>query len=356
MSPEMHPLAARYLDAMYELPDELRALKDLDDELAAHMTGGHHLCIRGFQCFGKSTQLTAILARACLRSGGAALILELRDTTREDGLPQTVDAVLANVALQVNAFLDKVGAKEVRADAKKPLDALGELAAPLYVGIDDAALLLKLGAEGMAKVFDTLLTTPKNVKVAVVCARHRDLDAVFEEHVVGRGGVATVMAPPVTDDELVTLVQTPALELGVTFENEALGAIAEITGNRPFEIFALCALLASRFPKDFKGAVTPEQVDALVDFDVLSESEPGQALLDLHLRTLVTDMSVEERTVMELLAAGKEGEATEDALVRLQEAGFVIATDEGYDVNGALIAFVTRAIVEGVIKVSAEGA
>lgn len=353
MSSEMHPLAGRYLDAIFELPDTLRARKDLDDELAAHMTGGHHLCIRGFRRFGKTTLMTGILARACERSSGAALILDLRDETREDGLPQTVDAVLAKVTRQVNAFLDTVGAKEVRADAKKPLEALGELAAPLYVGVDDAALLVALGPAGMAQAFEALLVTPKNVKVAVVCARHRDLDAVFEEHVVNRGGVATVMVPPVTDDELVTLVQTPADEFGVTFENEALGAIAEITGNRPYEIFQLCALLASRLAKDFKGAITPEQVDALVDFDILGESESGQALIDLHLRALVTEMNVEERTVMELLAAGKEGEATEDALVRLQEASFVVASDEGYDVNGALIAFVTRAIVEGVIKVTA---
>ena len=70
-------------------------------------------------------------------------------------------------------------------------------------------------------------------------------------------------------------------------------------------------------------------------------------------RILVTEMSAEERTVM-VLSAGKEGEATEDALVRLQEGGFIVAADEGYAVNGALIEFISRAIVEGAIKVSVE--
>jgi molybdopterin-guanine dinucleotide biosynthesis protein len=354
MSSEMHPLAERYVDALFELPAELRARKDLDDELAAHMTGGHHLCIRGFQRIGKTTLMTGVLQRACERSGGAAFVMELSDPDRDDGLPQTVESVLNRLTTKVNEFLQTVGAKELKADPKKPLEVLGELAAPLYVGFDEAVALVGLKAEGMATVFEALLTTPKNVKVAVVCARHREADGAFESLVVNRAGVATVVVPPVTDDELVTLVQEPAQSLGVTFENEALGALAEITGNRPWEVLRLCALLASRFPKDFKGAVKPEQVDELVNLDVLGESEHGQALVEHHLRTLVAEMSAEERTVMELLSAGKEGEATEDALVRLQEAGYVVANDEGYAINGALIEFVSRAIVEGAIKVSTE--
>lgn len=354
MSSDMHPLAARYLDALYELPDELRVRKDLDDELAAHMTGGHHICIRGFWQIGKTTMMKGILQRACERSGGAAFVLDLRDPDREDGLAQSVDAVLARVTTKVNEFLGRVGAKELKADPKKPLEVLGELAAPLFVGFDELISLTALGPEGMATVIDALLTTPKNVKVAVVCQRHRDVDAVFETLVVARGGVATVVVPPVSDEELVTLVQDPAMPLGVTFENEAMGALAEISGNRPFEIFSLCAVLTSKLPKDWKGAITAAQVDELVNLDLLGESEEGQALIDNHLRILVTAMSTEERTVMELLSAGKEGEATEDALVRLQEAGLVVANDEGYAINGALIEFVSRAIVEGVIRVSVE--
>lgn len=354
MSSEQHPLAERYQDALYELPDDLRARKDLDDELAAHMTGGHHICIRGFERIGKTTMMKGILQRACERSGGAAFVFDLSDPDRDDGLPQSVEVVLARLTVKVNEFLDRVGAKELKADPKKPLEVLGELAAPLFVGFDELIALSALGPEGMTTVIDTLLTTPRNVKVAVVCSRHRDLDALFEAQVVGRAGVATVVVPPISDDELVQLVQTPAQVLGVTFENEALGALAEISGNRPWEIFSLCALLASRFAKDWKGTVTPAMLDELVNLDVLGETDEGRALLDNHLRTLVTEMSAEERTVMELLSAGKDGEATEDALVRLQEAGLVVANDDGYAINGALIEYVSRAVVEGVIKVSLE--
>lgn len=354
MSASIHPLAERYLDALYELPDELRARKDLDDELAAHMTSGHHICIRGFWRIGKTTMMRGILQRACERSGGAAFVLDLRDPDRDDGLPQSVEAVLGRIAAKVNEFLARVGATELKADPRKPLEALGELAAPLFVGFDELIALTALGPEGMQTVVDALLVTPKNVKVAVVCHRHRDLDAFFEEQVVGRAGVATVVVPPVTDEELVTMVQTPAQAFGVTFENEALGALAEITGNRPWEIFSLCAVLASRLPADFKGTITPAQCDELVNLDVLGESDEGRALIDNHLRILVTAMSAEERTVMELLSAGKDGEATEDALVRLQEAGIVVTTDDGYAVSGALLEFVSRAIVEGVIRVSVE--
>jgi len=214
--------------------------------------------------------------------------------------------------------------------------------------------LTSLGAEVAAGLIDTLLTTPKNVKVVVIAHRHRDADALFEEKIVARDGVATASVLPISDEELVTLVQTPAQECGVTFENEALGALAEISGNRPWELLSLCAMLAAKLPADFAGNIGPDQCDALVDLDVLGESEEGRGIIDNHLRILVTAMNAEERTVMELLAAEKEGEATEDALARLQEAGFVSATDEGFAVNGALVEFVTRAIVEGAIRVSVE--
>ena len=354
MASELHPLAERYVDALYELPEDLRARKELDDELAAHMTGGHHLCIRGFSRIGKTTMMKGVLQRACERSGGAALLLDLRDPDREDRVPQSVDAVLGRVTAKVNEFLQRVGAKELKADPRKPLEVLGELAAPLFLGFDEAGALSALGAEGMTTVLDALLVTPRNVRVAVVCNRHRELDAAFEQLVVSRAGVATVVVPPISDDELVQLVQTPAQALGITFENEALGALAEISGNRPFEIFSLCALLASRFEKNWKGNVTPAMLDELVSLDVLAETEQGQELIETLLRILMTEMSAEERTVMELLSAGKEGEATEDALVRLQEAGYVVGETEGYEINGALVEFVSRAIVEGAIKVSLE--
>ncbi|MCC6334564.1 MAG: hypothetical protein IT380_11325 [Myxococcales bacterium] len=349
---ELHPLADRYLDALYELPDELRVRRGLEDELAAHMTGGHHACIRGFWRIGKTTLMKGVLQRACERTGGAAFTLDLRDPDRDDGLPQSPEAVLNRVAAKVNDFLGRVGAKELKADPKQPLAVLGELAAPLFVGFDELIALHGLGADKARAVIDALLNAPKNVKVCVVCHRHRDLDALFESDVVARPGVATVMVPPVTDDELVTLVQTPAQSLGVTFSNEALGALAEATGNRPWEVFTLCALAASRLRPDFKGEVAPDAIDALLDLDVLSESEEGRAVVETYLRVLVTAMNAEERTVMEMLSAGKEGEATEDALARLEAAGWVVTSEEGSAVNGDLMEGLARAVAEGVIKVS----
>lgn len=351
---ELHPLAERYLDVLYELPDELRARRGLEDELAAHMTGGHHVCIRGFWRIGKTTLMKGVLQRACERTGGAAFVLDLRDPDRDDGLPQSPDAVLARVTAKVNDFLGRVGATELKANPAKPLEVLGELAAPLFVGFDELIALNSLGAEGAVKVIEALLVTPKNVKVAVVCNRHRDMDALFDEHVVGRAGVATVTVPAISDDELVQLVQTPAQALGVTFENEALGALAEVSGNRPWELLTLCHLAAARLPKDFKGTVAPATIDELVSLDVLGESEAGRELVETYLRILVTAMSAEERAVLEMLASGKEGEVTELALARLEEAGWIVSTDEGSAISGGLMDGIARAVAEGAIRVSVE--
>jgi hypothetical protein len=350
--PELHPLADRYLDALYALPDELRARRALEDELAAHLTGGHHVCIRGFWRSGKTTLLTGVLQQACQRTGGAAFTLDLRDPAREDGLPTSAEGVLARVTVKVNEFLGRVGATELKADPKQPLAVLGELAAPIFVGFDELIVLHALGGEPARALIEALLSTPKNVKVAVVCHRHRDVDALFEGAVVARAGVATVLVPPMTDDELVNLVQTPALAEGVRFSNEALGAIADLSGNRPWEVLSLCAVAASRLAPGFKGELAPDAVDALLDLDLLGESDEGRAVIEAHLRVLAAEMNVEERTVMEMLSAGAEGEATEDAVARLEAAGWVVSSDEGMAVNGALMELIARAVAEGAIKVS----
>jgi len=354
MASELHPLAERYLGALYELPDELRVRRELEDTLAAQLTGGHQVCIRGFWRVGKTTLMKGVLQRACERSSGAAFVLDLRDPDREDGLPQSVEAVLGRVSAKVNDFLVRVGATELKADAKAPLMVLGELAAPLFVGFDELLALFALGLEGAQTVVEALLTTPKNVKVVLVCHRHRDLDALFEAQVVARPNVATVMLGAVSDDELVHLVNTPAQALGVTFENEALGALAEATGNRPWELFTLCSMVASKLAPGFTGTIGPEKVDEQLSLDALGESEEGAVLVETYLRILVTAMNPEERTVMELLSAGKEGEATEDALARLEEAGWIANTEEGSDITSGLMEGIAAAMAEGTIKVSVE--
>ncbi len=350
MSETGHPLAERYLTALYELPEALRARKELEDQLAATLTGGNHVCIRGFWRIGKTTLMKGTLQRAAERTGGAGFSLDLRDPDRDDGLPQSAEAVLGRVAAKVQEFLNRVGATELKADPAKPLLILGDLAAPIFVGFDEIIALQALGNEKASAVIAALLETPKNVKVVMVCHRHREVDALFESLILPV--MASVYVPCITDDELVQLVQTPALAEGITFENEALGVLADVTGNRPWELFTLCHLIAARLRPDFKGAIGPAQVEEVITLDVLAETEDGQKLVDNCLRVLVTAMNAEERTVMELLSAGKDGEATEDALRRLESAGWILAAADGYTVNGALMDGITRAVAEGEIKVS----
>ena len=86
----------------------------------------------------------------------------------------------------------------------------------------------------------------------------------------------------------------------------------------------------------------------------MSESEEGRAVVETYLRILVTAMNAEERTVMEMLSAGKEGEATEDAVARLEASGWIVSSDEGSAINGDLMEGIARAVAEGIIKVSLE--
>jgi hypothetical protein len=350
---ELHPLAERFLDAIYELPDELRARKPLEQTLAAELTSGNHLAIRGFWRIGKTTLMKGVLQQACERTGGAAFFIDLRDPDTDDGMVPSVDAVLARIAAKVQEFLGRVGATELKADPKKPLEVLGELAAPIFVGFDELIALTKLGDAG-APVFEAMLTTPKNVKVVVVCHRHRDADALFEANVLSRPNVSLVFVPAISDEELVDLVQSPGLAEGVTFENEALGELAIASGNRPWELFTLGFLVASKLKPDFKGAITADQVAEVMTLDVIADTEEGQAVVQNALRVLVTAMTPDERQVLELIATGKEGEVPEDALGLLEEAGWVENTEEGFAITGGLFEGLVGAVAEGVIKVAVE--
>jgi hypothetical protein len=352
MSEALHPLAERYLDALYELPDALRVRREHEDALAATLTAGHHVCIRGFWRIGKTTLMKGALQRACERTSGAAFVLDLRDPDREDGVPQTVEAVLGRVAAKVGEFLQRVGATELRPSPIRPLEVLGELAAPIFVGFDELVALSGLPAGGAKTVIEALLTTPKNVKVVVVCHRHRDMDALFEAEVLQRPGLVEALVGPISDEELVQLVNGPAQAQGVTFEDEALGVIAEATGNRPWEVFTLCAMVARALPPGFTGGVGPTQVDAHLDLDALAATVEGQALVDTYLRILVTAMTAEERTVLELLSAGTEGEATEAALASLEAYGWIASSEEGTAITSGLMEGIAGALAEGAIKVS----
>jgi hypothetical protein len=202
-------------------------------------------------------------------------------------------------------------------------------------------------------LLDVLLTTPKNVRVALAVERHRQVDALFETSVVQRPGMASAFVPPISDDELVKLVNVPAAACGVTFADEALGALAEITGNRPWEVVSFCALAAMKLPKGFTGVVAPEAIDALVNLDALAENDEGQALIDASLRMLMAAMSPPERALCELLAVGGEGEVPEDAIAALEAAGLVTQA-EGLALHGAFFAGIVQAVAQGVIKVAVE--
>lgn len=342
-----HPLAERFLDLLYAGPPaELRARKDLEDELAAQLTAGNHVCVRGFSRSGTTTMLKGVLQRACERSGGAAIFFDVADF---EGQP-SVEVVLGRVAKHVTEFLVRVGATELKPDPKAPLAVLGELAAPIFVGLDEVIALHALGAEAMVTVLDTLLTTAKNVRVALVVERHRAVDALVETAVIQRPGMASAFVPPISDDELVALVNTPAQALGVTFSNEALGELAELSGNRPWEVVSFCALAAAKLPVGFSGSIGPEAIEALVDLDVLSESDEGRALIDNALRTLVGAMSPPEKTLCELLAVGGEGDVPEDAIAALEVAGFV-AAGESYTLQGVFFAGIVQAVAQGAIKI-----
>jgi len=348
----VHPLAVAYQEAVHELPDELRVRTTLEDEVAKALTGGSNALVRGFWRIGKTELLKAALKKACERTGGAAFYIDLRDPEREDGLPQTQDSVLARLKSKVDTFIERVGAGQLKADAKHPLQVLGELAAPIFVGIDEAIALKALGQPAMSSMLDDLLLTPKNVKVVLVCHRHREADELFET-LSQRPHTETFFVPPVTDEELAHLVRTPARAHGVTVSDELLAAITQVSGRRPWEVFVLCHLMTRGLADDFKGELKPDALDPWLSIDALTEVEEGQAVVDNALRVLTTAMNENEQTVVTLLATSGEGEVPEDALASLERSAY-LENKDGFALLGSLFEGLARAVAEGEIRVRVE--
>ncbi len=324
----------------------------LEDEVARSLTGGNHALIRGFWRIGKTELLKASLKKACERTGGAAFYLDLRDPERDDGLPRTKESVLARLKAKVDTFVQRVGAGQLQVDAARPLQALGELAAPLFVGIDEAIALKALGQPTMSAMLEDLLQTPKNVKLVLVGHRHREADGLFDA-LSQKPNVQTFFVPPVTPDELAHLVRTPARAAGVTVADELLEGLAQVSGRRPWELFVFAHLATRELPDGFKGELKAELLEPWLSLEALTEVDEGQAVVDNALRILTTAMSEGEKAVVDLLATQGEGEVPEDALALLERSAY-LENKDGFAILGSLFEGIARAVAEGEIRVRVE--
>jgi hypothetical protein len=343
-----HPLVQQYEKAIYDLPEAWRVRRDLEDEVAKALTGGRHAVVRGYWRIGKTELTRGALKAACARTGGAAFYIDL-----SDGDVKTADAVKAQLKKSVEGFLKRVGAEGVVVDANKPWAALAELEAAIFVGIDELIALEPLGPDVLPGLFQTMLAAPKNVHLLFVAHRHRGVDATFEQLLITQPGVASVAVPVLTDEEAAFLVNAPAEGQPARFSADAAAAVAEICGHRPWEMFTLCLLAARVLPDDFKGEIGVEALEALLNLDAWTTSEEGQAVVENYLRVLATAMTAGERTVIDLLATGGEGEAPEDAVALLEEAGWITA-GEGYALRGALFESIATGVASGEIRVKVE--
>lgn len=343
-----HPLVEQYEKAIFELPDAWRVRKDLEEEVAKALTGGKHVAIRGFWRIGKTELMKGALKAACARTGGAAFFVDLRD-----GDAKTPEGVRAQLKTLVEKFLKRVGAEAVKVDPNKPWDALGELEAAIFVGIDELIAVKGMNPAQLAAVFQTLFSAPKNVRLVMVAHRHHAVDGMFNDLLLSRPNVATVAVPVLTDDEAAFLVNAPAEGQGAKFSDEAAAAIAQIAGHRPWELFTLCLLAARSLADDFKGEIGVAQIEPLFTLDAWTASEEGQEVVENYLRVLATAMSPGERAVVDLLCSGGEGEATEDAVALLEEAGWITG-GEGYALRGSLFEAIATGVASGEIRVKVE--
>lgn len=309
-------------------------------------SSGHHVALRGHQRIGKRTLLRGAFADVCERTGGAAFFVELAPA-------ESAEALQKQVAERVDAFLKQAASgEELRSNPKEPFQVLGDLSAPFFVGLDGLGALKNDTAR---QVCDALFATPKNVRLSIIAPLHYQMEAMFRSQLLPRIQ-RSVLLGPIADEELVTLINTPAAAHGAPFADESLGALAEASGSRPYELLTLAALATAELPQDFRGNIPPERIDELISVDALAKSPLGQELVEGYLHLLAVELSPTERRVLEMIATGVEGDAPTEELERLEVSGLIQVAENGVSMTSACFESIVRAVASGEISIAVDDA
>lgn len=349
-------LSERYLRAIYQLPPELRVRKPLEEKAMGMLEEGKHVCIRGFWRIGKTELMRAALGGVCGKLKTNGLYFDLRIEGKENFLPQSADEVLAKIVNQLDRFYGKIGCSHIIIDQDSPLDSLGEVDGRLFLGIDEMIAMGSLGKRDMEKLIREIKGIPGNVNLVLVCHRHLSVDDTFEKEIVNDPDFATIVIPPITARELEYIVQTPAKEAGAAFSDGALGKLSELSGDKPWEVFVFCHMIANML--EAQELLKPGLVigknhveDTITLPNVMADGE-GRWVAENYARIFLSAMNAMEKSVMRLVALGSfsESEKHVKTLEGLKEAGWV-ENNGPLRIKSSLFERFIKGVTSGGIKV-----
>ncbi len=349
-------LTSRYIDAIQNLPGDLRVRKPLEEKAFGILKDGKNICIRGFWRIGKTELMKASLERTCNDLQANGLFFELRHDREENPSPESVEEVRDMVTRNLKAFYRNLGIVGITIDRENPLQSLQEVDSQVYLGIDEIVSLSKLGKESMEYLLNEIKNTPENVRSVLVCHRNVAVDELFEDIIVRDGRFETLYIPPLTESEFEYIVQVPAYECGVRFQDSAVVELAKLSGNKPWEAFLFCFMMVDQLEKE--GHIKPGAIlgDQLIK-DWITLRNVGchpvaNRIIENYIRIFLGAMNQKEREVMQLLSIGEgfQNDEYKGVIKSLEETGW-IKNNGKLSINSSLFEELINGVTTGKIEI-----
>lgn len=359
IQPSRNTLTDRYFEGVYALPPKLRCRKPLEESVMRKMDCGNHVCVRGLWRIGKTELMMGAIDRICTGKGASGLFFDLRSQIHEDQSPKTAEEVLSSIEEKVVEFLKQMKI-DIPVERCDPLRALGAIDQRIYLGMDELIALEGLGEGQMRAMLRQFKAVPDNVSLIVVCHKHRNTEEIFDSEIVRDPKFSTVYIPPIRPEELEHIVQSPAWDFGVIFSDEALDRISKLSGERPWEVFIACFMVANSFEyhRMLKPGLTisAQQVDSLVSLENLRRYDTGEEVLLNYGRVLHNAFTAKELELAFDIAAGRDDlwGRYADEIRELGRAARIVGNEEPR-IRGELFEEFIRKVSDDELRIAEQG-
>ena len=352
--PERRGLSSAYVTATFKLPDELRARLPLEDKAIGKLSEGRNLLIRGFWRIGKTELMRGAVGGACERMCKNGIFFDLRSDRHSSGVPKTEAEVFEKIAGHLGGFYAACNA-DVKIDPANPFRSLERVQSESFIGIDEMIALHGLGEESMGRVIGMMKALPDNIRLVLVCHRERNVDGIFDREFGSDGRFDTIFIPTLTDEEVERLVVSPAIPLGYSFTPGAIGALAEKSGNKPWELFTYAYMVADMMEKLGIEDADGDLVEEAVSVKAAMQDDFGSLVIENYARIYLLGMNAGEKETMKRLALGSldVNTAADADLNSLLQSGW-IKRNGIWEIDSTMFRDFIRQVETGEFKVTVE--
>jgi hypothetical protein len=326
--------------------------RDIAQSLAAHRP----VLIRGNWRQGKTSMVLSLknhyyMGQESLFVDASAISYDFEDVSFEQFKYEfclyEIASVMAKKELPTSEYDKRLEQEEVLADTikasgKTPFaylnDYLKERGETIYLAIDE---LISFAKRKEQLAYIASIQQFDHIQLAFVLHRIHEYEELFDRVF---DGYETYFVQPLTVEETRKLVMAPCERKGITFTNEAIEKIHEITGGRPIEIQVLCRAIFNPYKDNDRDLAihkldyTDEDVQQIVEAPFWKLEDVFKNIIRNYKKIFKLSLSDEERNIILQLVENKIplNEVNADIVQPLIDTTFVKIDKESgaYQING----------------------